>query len=246
MGPASFRFDFERVSLSLSLSPDEPFSLNRHFPKNAESVGNVPATTPMGATMQGKTGIARKEHLSRPTSSFAYLARGEYRVIFVGRSNESQNRYSSSKEKLRGQGVAFGRASRPSANAAARCAPPINVICYPKAGAWQIVLRTYLPTCLRIPAAAIPPVIITSASLATASPTLVHQLPATFFLRKDTRVHKNTSVEGRTGEYGLLGKESCLKAKHALSALLHFFFPFLSLLNKRFEAVYKLLSIKPI
>lgn len=130
----------------------ELFSLNRHFPKNAESVGDVPASTPMGAAMQGKTGIARKEHLSRPTSSFAYLARGEYRVIFVGRSNRRiVARVASSKEKLRGQGVMFGCASRPSANAAARCAPPINLICSPKAAAWQIVLRT----CLRIPAAGI-------------------------------------------------------------------------------------------
>ena len=157
----------------------------------------------MGATMQGKTGIARKEHLSRPTSSFAYLARGEYRFIFVGRSN----RRIESKEKLRGRRefVSFGCASRPSANA--RCAPPINLICYPKAGAWQIVLPACLPA-----NPAIPPVIITSARTASERRWL-HPPPS--FLEEGP-AEKYTSREGKEirGNAGIT---------YVLSGLLHFF-----------------------
>lgn len=140
----------------------------------------------MGATMQGKTGIARKEHLSRPTSSFAYLARGEYRFIFVGRSN----RRIESKEKLRGRRefVSFGCASRPSANA--RCAPPINLICYPKAGAWQIVLPACLPA-----NPAIPNYHLRSHGLRASLVT-----PATFFPRKDPQ--KNIRRERNMGKCG--------------------------------------------
>lgn len=167
----------------------------------------------MGATMQGKTGIARKEHLSRPTSSFAYLARGEYRFIFVGRSN----RRIESKEKLRGRRefVSFGCASRPSANA--RCAPPINLICYPKAGAWQIVLPACLPA-----NPAIPPVIITSARTAS----------------ERRWLHPPPSFRGRTRRKIYVGSgERNARITYVLSDLLHFF------LNKPFQPVYPPLSI---
>lgn len=160
----------------------ELFSLNRHFPKNAESVGDVPASTPMGAAMQGKTGIARKEHLSRPTSSFAYLARGEYRVIFVGRSNRRiVARVASSKEKLRGQGVV-----RLCLEAECECTLRPTDQPYLLSESGRVAnCSTYLPANPGYGNPPIPPVISTSVSLAAASKRC---LPATFFLRTRAKI----------------------------------------------------------
>lgn len=160
----------------------ELFSLNRHFPKNAESVGDVPASTPMGAAMQGKTGIARKEHLSRPTSSFAYLARGEYRVIFVGRSNRRiVARVASSKEKLRGQGVV-----RLCLEAECECTLRPTDQPYLLSESGRVAnCSTYLPANPGCGNPPIPPVISTSVSLAAASKRC---LPATFFLRTRAKI----------------------------------------------------------
>lgn len=80
---------------------------------------------------RGKTGSAWwSTRISRPTSSFAYLARDEYRVIFVGRSNRGVALVVA-KEKLRGTGSQCLEAGE--------AMPPMSVICYPRASALQIV-----------------------------------------------------------------------------------------------------------
>lgn len=134
------------------------FSLKRHFLKH-KTAGDFPAHG-VGATVQTKKWYRAKRHLSRPTSSFAYLACGAYRVIFVGRSNRKRC-FSRRERKVTGPGsLSLGA----EGNAAARCATPMSVISYPKTGARQIVSASAL--CVR---ARSETVIITSVSLMQAA-----------------------------------------------------------------------------
>ena len=151
-----------------------------------------------------------------PIASYIFICVfGARRVsVYLCRPIESQNRVE--RKVTRTQGVvSFGCASRPSANA--RCAPPINLICYPKAGAWQIVLPACLPA-----NPAIPPVIITSARTAS----------------ERRWLHPPPSFRGRTRRKIYVGSgERNARITYVLSDLLHFF------LNKPFQPVYPPLSI---
>lgn len=99
-----------------------------------ETIYNFPADRWMQPANE-KLVSYEKAHLSRPTSSFAYLA---LRCVsgYLCRPIESQHCLS-----RRERNVTQSESVSPGAegNAATRSAPSMSVICYPKTSAWQIV-----------------------------------------------------------------------------------------------------------